>query len=59
MRAMNINDCLVAWVDSFLRDRQLIMSVYGKGGKATSVTTCLLESLPTSPVLFAIYIAEI
>lgn len=29
MRAMDIGECLVAWTDSFMRDRRVIMSVDG------------------------------
>ena len=42
-----------------MRDRKVIMSVDGQGGEPMEVTTGLPQDLPISPVLFAIYIAEI
>ena len=59
MWAMDIDECLVAWVNSFMRDRRVIMSVDGRDGDAMDATTGLPQGSPISPVLFAIYIAEI
>ena len=42
-----------------MRDRKVIMSVDGQGDEAREVTTGLSQGSPISPVLFAIYIAEI
>ena len=56
MRAMDIDECLVAWVDSFIRDRRVIMSVDGQDDEPMDVTTGLPQGSPISPVLFAIYI---
>ena len=58
MRAMDIGNYLVAWVDSF-RNRRVIMGVDGQDGEAMDVTTGLPQGSPISPVLFAIYIADI
>ena len=54
-----MNECLVRWTDSFIRDRRVIMSVDGQDGEEMDVTTGLPQGSPTSPVLFALYIAEI
>ena len=58
MRAMSIDECLVNWTDSFMRDRRVIMSLDGQDG-AMNVTTGLPQGSPISPALFAIYIADI
>ena len=42
-----------------MRDRRVIMSVDGQDGEAMDVTTGLPQGSPTSPVFFAIYIADI
>ena len=59
MRAMNIDENLVDWTDSFKRDRNVIMSVDGQDDEARETTTGLPQGSPISPVLFAIYIADI
>lgn len=53
---MRIDERLVKWTDSFMRDRKVIMSV---DGEPMEVTTGLPQGSPTSPVLFAIYVADI
>ena len=58
MRAIGIEECPVDWTDSFVRDRQ-VMGVDGQDGEPTRVTTGLPQGSPISPVLFAIYIADI
>ena len=50
---------LVRWTDSFIRDRRVITSVDGQDGEEVPVTTGLPQGSPVSPVLFALYIAEI
>ena len=57
--AAGLNENLVKWTDSFMRDRKVIMSVDGQGGEALIVTTGLPQGSPISPVLFALYIVEI
>ena len=59
MRAMGIDENLVSWTDSFMRDRRVIMSVDGQDDNPREVTTGLPQGSPISPVLFAIYIADI
>ena len=59
MRAMGINENLVDWTDSFMRDRRVIMSVDGQDDDPRPVTNGLPQGYPISPVLFAIYIADI
>ena len=52
---MGLDETLVAWTDSFMRDRRIIMSVDGQHGEAVSVTTGLPQGSAILPVLFAIY----
>ena len=59
MRGAGIDECLVRWMDSFMRDRRVIMSVDGQDGEPVEVTTGLPQGSPISPALFAIYIADI
>ena len=59
MRTMGIDEGLVRWTDSFMRDRRVIMSVDGQDDDPREVTTGLPQGSPISPALFAIYIADI
>ena len=59
MRQRGIDECLVRWTDSFMRNRRVIMSVDGQDSEPIDVTTGLPQGSPISPVLFAIYIADI
>lgn len=59
MRNMGIDECLVQWMDSFMRDRRVTMTVDGQDSTPMEVTTGLPQGSPISPALFAIYIAEI
>ena len=50
MRAMGIDECLVDWTDSLMRDRRVIMSIDGEDSEAASVTDklrklCRLNSI--------------
>ena len=54
-----MDECLVRWTDSFMRDRRVIMSLDGQDGEEMAVTTGLPKGSPVSPVLFAIYITDI
>ena len=56
---MGIDERLVDWTDSFTRDRRVIMSVDNQDEDPMYVTIGLRQGSPISPVLFAIYIAEI
>ena len=46
-------------VDSFMRDRQVIMSVDGQESAPLEIITGLPQGSPISPVLFAVYVADI
>ena len=59
MRDRGIDECLVEWTDSFMRGRRVIMSVDGQDSDPIEVTTGLPQGSSISPVLFAIYIADI
>ena len=59
MRKMGLDENLMDWTDSFIRNRKVIISVGGQDGEPTSVTTDLPQGSQISPALFAIYIAEI
>ena len=54
-----IDECLVRWTDSFMQDRRVIMSLDGQDGEEMAVTTGQPQGSPVSPVLFAIYEADI
>ena len=56
---MGIHEDLVSWTDSFMRNRRVIMSMDGQDDDPREVTTGLPQGSPVSPVLFAIYIADI
>ena len=58
MRNAGVDECLVRWTGSFMQGRKVVMSVDGQEGEM-SVTTGLPQGSPVSPVLFALYIAEI
>lgn len=59
MRAMGIVVNLVDWTNSFRRDCWVIMNVDGQDDVPRDVTTGLPQGSPISPVLFAVYIANI
>ena len=59
MREARVDECLVRWTDSFMQDRRVIMSLDGQDGEEMAVTTGLPQGSPVSPVLFAIYVADI
>ena len=59
MRNARVDECLVRWTDSFMHDRRVIMSIDGQDGEEMGVNTGLPQGSPVSPVLFALYIAEI
>ena len=58
MQAINLDEDLVRWTDSFMRDRRVIMSVDGQDGPPLDVTG-LPQGSPVSSVLFGIYIADV
>ena len=59
MRDMDIDKNLVEWVDSFMRGRKVVLCVDGQEGEVREVTTGLPQGSPVSPILFAIYMADI
>jgi ribonuclease HI len=59
MREIGLDEGLVGWVDSFMRDRRVRMVVDGQEGDEMEVTTGLPQGSPVSPILFAIYIAGV
>ena len=58
-RAMSIDECPVARIDSFLRDQRAVMSVEGKDAEPTDIATGFPQGSPILPVLIAICIANI
>jgi hypothetical protein len=59
MRAMEIEECLVRWMLDLMADRRVRMVVDGQEGEEMEVTTGLPQGSPVSPVVFAIYMADI
>ena len=59
MRAIGLDENLIDRTDSFMQNRRVIMSVDGQDDSPREVTTGLPQGSPISPVLFAIYIADI
>lgn len=59
MRNAGVDERLVRWTDSFIRDRKVTVSLDGQDGEEMEVTTGLPRGSPVLLVLFAIYIAEI
>lgn len=59
MTAAGLDENLVRWTDSFMRDRKVIMSVDRQDSEPISVTTGLTQGSPISPALFALYVADI
>lgn len=58
MQNPRMNECLVRWADSFMRDRRVAMTLDDQDGEEMAVTTGLPQGSPVSYVLFAICIAE-
>jgi hypothetical protein len=59
MRKMRIDQCLVKWMLDFMSDRSVKMVVDGQEGTQFAVNMGLPQGSPVSPVLFAIYMADI
>jgi signal transduction histidine kinase len=47
------------WVDSFMSDRLVDITIMGEVGKAIATSTYLLQGSLVSPILFLIYIADL
>jgi hypothetical protein len=59
MRVMKVDECLVHWMIDFMTDRSVEMVVDGQEGAAMPVNTSLPQGSPVSPILFAIYMADL
>ena len=57
MEEMGFEADLVRWVESFMEERRVIMSMDGKEGDSMDVETGVLQGSPVSPVLFVIYLS--
>ena len=59
MRELGLDEGLIQWTDSFMRDRRIIMNINGQDGEPEEITTGLPQGSPVSPVLFGIYISGV
>jgi hypothetical protein len=50
---------LVEWVNSFISDRLVEITIVGDTGEAIATNTGLLQGSLVSPILFLIYIADL
>jgi len=57
MEEMGFEVDLVRWVESFMEERKVIMSMDGKEGDSMDVETGVPQGSPVLPVLFAIYLS--
>jgi len=57
MEEMGFEADLVRWVESFMEDRKVIMSMDGKEGDSMDVEMGVPQGSPVSPVLFVIYLS--
>jgi len=57
MEEMGFEADLVRWVESFMEDRKVNMSMDGKEGDSMGVETGVPQGSPVSPVLFVIYLS--
>jgi len=57
MEEMGFEADLVRWVESFMEDRKVIMSMDGKEGDSMDVETGVPQGSPVSLVLFVIYLS--
>jgi len=57
MEDMGFEANLVRWVESFMEERKVIMSMDGKEGDSMDVETAVPQGSPVSPVLFVIYLS--
>jgi len=55
MEEMGFEADLVRWVESFMEERRVIMSMDGKEGDGMDVETGVPQGSPVLPVLFVIY----
>ena len=59
MRKMRIDEDLVGWTPSFMRERRVKMVIDGHEEEEIGVTTGLPQGSAVSPILFVIYISEV
>jgi hypothetical protein len=59
MEEMEFEADLLRWVESFMEERKVIMSMDGKEGDSMDVETGVPQGSPVSPVLFFIYFSGI
>ena len=59
MRDMKIDENLVQWVDSFMRDRKVILNVDGQEDEPRAATTGLPQGMSVSPACLSFSIATI
>jgi retron-type reverse transcriptase len=59
MRVAHSDENLVEWVDSFMSDRLVEITIAGDTGEAIATNTGLPQGSPVSPILFLIYIADL
>ena len=57
MEEMGFEADLVRWVESFMKERKVIMSMDGKEGDSMDVEPGVLQGSPVSLVLFVIYLS--
>jgi len=57
MEEMRFEADLVRWVESFMENRKVIMSMDGKEGDSMDVETGVPQGSPVSPVLFVLYLS--
>jgi len=57
MEEMGFEADLVRWVENFMQERKVIMSMDGKKDDRMDVETGVLQGSPVSPVLFVIYLS--
>jgi len=56
MEEMGFEADLLRWVESFMEERKVIMSMDGKEGDSMDVEMGVPQGLPVSPVLFVLYL---
>jgi hypothetical protein len=59
MEEMGFEADLVRWVENFMEERKVIMSMDRKEGDSMDVETGVPKGSPVSPVLFVIYLSEL
>jgi len=57
MEEMGFEADLVRWVENFMEERKVIMSMDGREGDSMDVQTGVPQGSPVSPVLFVIYLS--